>query len=379
MGTVAFRDHSLEYYSGGEFGNPSPTNSTTDTRPIPHYSWSVPTYKLNVSYIPTNDIMTYLQFSKGYRTGNVDFQGYANNPEMLNSWELGFKSRWLGNKLQFNSTIYYYDYKNYNTWDSPSVCTGDVLWSTTTNQYYCEDVAGPALNPGDPPNPVPDGLNDVNDQTNMGYTSFAPGGAEQMGLSASIIWLITMNDTVTLTGSWRHNEYGDGYDMRAAILAIYPKALSYLNSASRDQSGREFGGAPIRANASYNHTFYIGKDVLTTGGTLFYEGKGIDQWLNYGAWNAYTMPGTDAYVTVDVNASYTSSRWMPAGMMWNVRFACQNLFDDDTVTSIAYSDDYAWNGVVNGTLDIYPTGSGTISGYSTVIPRTYSITFGINW
>jgi outer membrane receptor protein involved in Fe transport len=367
------RDHSLMFESGQLEGNQV---AGYEGDPIPTYSWSEPTYKLNLSYIPTDDVMTYLQYSKGYRTGNVDFQGRPNHPEKLGSWELGFKSRWFGSRLQFNAGIYYYNYRNYNTWGSPSECRGQHLIDADGN-HYCEDVARPPdTAAGETTDQVylePDGNNDQYDEFNLGYTSFAPGGAEQMGLSANIIWLITRNDMVTLNGSWSHNEYGDNYNTRAALLAIYPNAISPWRDTTPDQSGREFGGSPIRANMGYSHTFHIGRDVLSTHGTLFYEGKGIDQYVNYGKANQYVMPGRPDYFTASVSALYSSSLWMPAGMMWNVRFSCNNLLDNDALSSISYSDDYGFAGV-----DVYPTGSGTISGFY-ILPRTYSITFGINW
>jgi outer membrane receptor protein involved in Fe transport len=320
--------------------------------------------------------MAYLQFSKGYRTGNVDFQGQGNPPEKLNSWELGFKSRWFGNRLQFNSGIYYYDYKNYNTWASPSRCRGQHLIDAT-GTHYCEDVARAPL-PGEDTTIVyyeQDDVSDQYDEENQGYTSFAPGGAEQMGVSVNVIWLITMNDTVSLTGSWRHNEYGSPYNPRDALLAIYPDAISPWRDTTPDQSGREFGGSPIRANMTYSHTFYIGKDVLYTNGTLFYEGTGIDEYVNYGKPNQYVMPGRPDYYTVDVSASYSSSRWVPAGMMWNVRFSCNNVLDNDALSYISYSDDYGYGATG---VDVFATGSGTIRG-NYILPRTYMVTFGLNF
>jgi len=367
------RDHSLMFETGGLEGNQVAAYAGD---PIPTYSWSEPTYKLNLSYIPTNDIMAYLQYSKGYRTGNVDFQGRPNHPEKLGSWELGFKSRFFDNRLQFNAGIYYYDYKNYNTWASPTECRGEHLIDAQGN-HYCEDVArAPDTAAGEDPAQVylePDGESNQYDERNLGYTSFAPGGAEQMGLSANIVWLITRNDIVTLNGSWSHNEYGDNYNTRAALLAIYPDSISPWRDTTPDQSGREFGGSPIRANMSYSHTFRIENDILYTNATMFYEGEGIDQYVNYGKDNQYVMPGRPDYFSFDVSTSYSSSRWMPAGTMWHIRFRCSNVLDNDALSSITYSDDYGFAGV-----DVYPPGSGTISGFY-ILPRTYSVAFGINW
>jgi outer membrane receptor protein involved in Fe transport len=336
------------------------------------FSWSEPTYKLNLSFIPTDDIMAYLQYSKGYRTGNVDFQGRANTPEFLNAWELGFKSRWFDNRLQFNAGLYYYDYKNYNEWTNVSRCIG-----TQYADHTCEDVMtapGPFDPPGTPATPGPDGIVDNWDEENLGYVGYSPGSAEQMGISVNFMWLITRNDTLMINGTWRHNEYGDDYNRRDALLAMFPDAVNVWGSSYADESGREFGGAPIRANGTYSHTFNF-KDgsTLFANGTLFYNGDGIDIHVNYGEPGHYVMPGREAYWTGDLSATYMSSRWMPAGTMWNIRLMCNNVWDNDALDTVSYSDD-----IFFGPQNVYTPGSGLIVG-NYILPRTYSVTFGINW
>ncbi|KPK74318.1 MAG: hypothetical protein AMJ79_14490 [Phycisphaerae bacterium SM23_30] len=343
--------------------------------------WSEPNYKFNVSYLPTDDIMAYLQFSKGYRTGNVDFDGRAAPPEFLNAFEFGWKSRFFNNRLQVNAGLYYYDYKNYNRWGGVSSCirdTDDGLMPyglAVPGDHYCDDVntAAGAFNPfieG-----VPDGTVNNADYTDVvGYVSASPGGAEQKGISVNIMWLITSNDTLSVNGTWRSNKYSDDYNWRNALLALYPDADSPYRDYD-DESGREFGGAPIRGNLTYMRTFrFGGGDILSAFGTLFYNGDGIDIHVNYGDPEHYTMPGRKAYWTGDVAFSYLSSKGLPPGMFWNIRFACSNVWDNDALTSISYTDDGGWGSGEN----VYELGSGTITGRY-INPRTYSITFGIDW
>src|SRR5690606_33908026 len=64
-------------------------------------------------------IMGYASFSKGYRAGAINGTAYFHpsqltfvEPEQLDAWELGLKTRLLDDRLQFNSAVYYYDYRD---------------------------------------------------------------------------------------------------------------------------------------------------------------------------------------------------------------------------------------------------------------------------
>jgi len=67
----------------------------------------------------TNKILTYASFSHGYRGGTYNGlayqasqQVYFVKPETVNAYEIGFKSRFLDDHVQFNAAAFYYDYKN---------------------------------------------------------------------------------------------------------------------------------------------------------------------------------------------------------------------------------------------------------------------------
>jgi iron complex outermembrane receptor protein len=323
--------------------------------------WNEPSYKFNLAWIATDDIMSYLNYAKGYKTGNVDRDGRAIPPEFLDAWELGFKSRFLNSRLQVNMSVYYYLYDNYNNWFNVYDCVSDV-----NNDGTCEDTNGNnILDPADYAN----GLNIS--------VPLSPGGTEQKGLNASIMWLATQNDTFTLTGSWSKNEYDDYYP-GGAMLRLYPTNDSYKLSANRDQSGEEFGGSPIRVNMGYIHTWFIGRDTLMVTGNLFYTGDAIDQVMRRGEPDQYTMPGNDAYILGDVSVNYTSSKWLPPGFVWHLRFWCNNVWDSDDLSSRIYSDSsFVYMPNFINTAE-FAAGTGTVSG-SYVQPRTMGITFGVTF
>lgn len=54
--------------------------------------------------------------SRGFRAGGVNESACTDNtydPEKITDYEFGYRSRWLGNRLTFNATAFYYDYKDF--------------------------------------------------------------------------------------------------------------------------------------------------------------------------------------------------------------------------------------------------------------------------
>jgi iron complex outermembrane receptor protein len=67
---------------------------------------------------PTEATLIYASYSRGYRAGTFNGLAYgsANQvyfvaPESVDAYEVGFKSRWLDNRLQVNGAAFYYNYK----------------------------------------------------------------------------------------------------------------------------------------------------------------------------------------------------------------------------------------------------------------------------
>jgi iron complex outermembrane recepter protein len=67
---------------------------------------------------PTDDVLLYASYSRGYRAGTFNGLAYGSssqvyfvNPEGVNAYEFGFKTRFLDNRLQINGSLFYYDYK----------------------------------------------------------------------------------------------------------------------------------------------------------------------------------------------------------------------------------------------------------------------------
>lgn len=70
-----------------------------------------------LSYEPSDDVMVYASYSRGYRAGTFNALAYQDisqvyfvDPEKVNAYEAGFKSKFAGNTVQLNAAAFYYDY-----------------------------------------------------------------------------------------------------------------------------------------------------------------------------------------------------------------------------------------------------------------------------
>ena len=86
-------------------------NKTTDEQGFTH--------KLNATWQINDDDMVYFTWSNGFRPGGVnrvDLNGVHTppyKPDYLTNYELGWKTAWLGNTLDFNGALYLEDWKDF--------------------------------------------------------------------------------------------------------------------------------------------------------------------------------------------------------------------------------------------------------------------------
>ncbi len=78
------------------------------------------TGRVNVSYDFTDDVMGYLNYSRGYRAGSFNglaYQGtnqvYFIKPETIDAYEGGLKLRLFDRRVQLNLAGFYYDYRGH--------------------------------------------------------------------------------------------------------------------------------------------------------------------------------------------------------------------------------------------------------------------------
>lgn len=74
--------------------------------------------RLIVDWQVMEDAMVYASYSRGYRAGTMNGLAYGSGnqiyfvePEEVDAYEVGFKSRWLDERLQVNGALFWYDYQ----------------------------------------------------------------------------------------------------------------------------------------------------------------------------------------------------------------------------------------------------------------------------
>lgn len=73
------------------------------------------TWRLALDHQFTDDLMGYVSYNRGFKGGAYSVSGYSDNstrPEILDAYEIGFKSTLLGNRLRLNAAAFYYDFKD---------------------------------------------------------------------------------------------------------------------------------------------------------------------------------------------------------------------------------------------------------------------------
>ena len=94
---------------------------TTPSTPGASHGWPMGTYRVALDHEFTDDVMGYVSWNRGVKSGQFDTFGTAVggpanrppvNPEVLKSVEAGMKSEWLDHHLQVNLGAFHYDVRN---------------------------------------------------------------------------------------------------------------------------------------------------------------------------------------------------------------------------------------------------------------------------
>ena len=102
--------------AGAVFGDDTPVPAPNSPQ---SKSWSSPTWRLVLDHQFTPDIMAYLGYSRGFKSGLFnpvvlpgDPIDEPVDPETLDAYTIGLKSEYLQRKLRVNIEGFYYDYNN---------------------------------------------------------------------------------------------------------------------------------------------------------------------------------------------------------------------------------------------------------------------------
>ena len=240
------------------------------------YSDSRTDYRIGVDYRWSDALMTYAQYSTGYKGGGVNprpidtTQVITFSPEYLDAFEIGLKSDLLDRRLRLNLSAFYNKYK-------------DII---LVNTGPC---CGPTGNPF------------------FSITAFNAGDATIKGAEAEMDWTPVKGLTVSASASWLKFEYtriatqmSDG----SPLLISIP--MSGITPYTPEKSG----------SLGISYAIPVGGSTLTPRIDASYQGS------------RYSDPSNSAASFLDsytiLNARLT---WDSASAAWQAVLAADNLTD----------------------------------------------------
>lgn len=177
-------------------------------------SWNQVTWRIGMDHSISENHFIYAFFATGYRSGGFNFSKPTAtknvdkvDPEELTSFEIGYKTKLLDNRVNVSSALYYYDY------DDLQVLQGDVINGVAVNTF-------------------------INAKE-----------ADAWGVEMEVAALLTENLTLRGTLSYNNTAYKDFESADANAGVIEDKV-----SVVEDLKGNEFPLAP-RRKASLNLTY----------------------------------------------------------------------------------------------------------------------------
>lgn len=221
------------------------SEDTRRTGPAPELSWSRFDYRIGGEWDVATDSMLYATLSTGYRPGGYFGAGAGEDfdPEEITSYEIGFKNRFLDNRLQLNASAFLYDYTDFQS--AATVFINSAPVTAVTNL----------------------------------------ASAEILGAELDVSWLLTAADRISLSGTYLDSKR-DRLTGEAA------------NTEFRLARTPEFQG-----RFDYEHVFTFGDESsLTLGGTATYQ---TESYMNNRPNPAALAPNIqDDYAQYDFRAVY---------------------------------------------------------------------------
>ena len=249
-------------------------------------------FLVNLSWSLSDNSMTYLQFSDGFRNGGFPartpagfsvFQEARYDEEFVDSWELGFKTTALDGNLRANIALFSSDY---------------------TDMQINATIFDPALG------------NNLGTIQNIGDSKITGLELEasylvndNFRLDASIGVLDTELDSISAdNGQFQLNV---GNNLQKTITA---------------SSGVELPHAPgLQANLGANYSFFVGNGAeIRNRIDLFYEGE---QYSSIGNYNQDRIPST-------TRINYVGT-YIPDGANWELTLGARNLTDREMILNTA--------------------------------------------
>ncbi len=229
------------------------------------------TYTARLEY-KTDSWMFYGGTSTGFKSAYLNADGPAfgvSEPEEVTSYEIGFKSQWMGGNLLVNGAVWYYDYENPHISFIDNNVGGQVIYNVPEGELYGAEL-------------------DLSGLINDGLT-----------------WYVNM----TITDS--------EYEQDSPFFNTLAGTSGFAAT-----NGKKFAGAPpftLAAGLDYRVPFLTSGELSITPSLRYNVGSWYDAENRVGSGGT-----TDAgYATVNLNMQY-----IPNNGNWKLGFYGRNLFDE---------------------------------------------------
>jgi outer membrane receptor protein involved in Fe transport len=208
-------------------------------------------FMANLSYTISDDAMVYATWSEGYRPGGINRNPFAGEyvSDFLTNWELGWKTQWFDNSVQFNGAVFFEEWEDFqvgfqgangitqNVNGPTAEILGtemDLLWAATENLMIVSSWAYYDSELQDDYCPSCQGTLDINGDGDVGdageSANWADAG-EQLPLTAKFKGNLTARYTMPV---------GDFEGHMQATLAYQGKRNSSLNIRDQELYYPEF-------------------------------------------------------------------------------------------------------------------------------------------
>jgi len=253
------------------------------------------TYRVNLDYNLTDDVLVYGNVTTGYRSGGFNLGLFSltaqYEPEQLTSYELGLKGQYLDSTLQVNASVYFYDYESIHTSTEEACPLNETAQSV---QSACDLV----------------------DST----TSIqAAPGAEVRGFEAEALWLASDNLTLGGNLSLSDSEYTENFFVVDGADPTVPEAIYTL--ATQGERARNLKGNQLPQVPEFKFSLFSNYELpLATNGRLnFLANYSYIDEVQFGAF-ASALDTAPEYDRIDVRGTWTSpsESWVVSGFVNNV-------------------------------------------------------------
>lgn len=214
------------------------------------------TWRAALDYKPSDDLLLYGSISRGTKAGNfaiVTFDATPIDPEILDAYEIGFKSTVLDGIAQLNGAVFFYDIQD------PQVQIQD---------------------------------------NNSGVTRLVnAGGAEVKGAEMELLVYPVDNLQVRASATYLDSEYTD-YDNAPFFVPNLTPPYGYLPAVAGDAKGNKLSRAPeFSANIGFTYTVPMAdSNALEFSGNYAWTGKFY--------WNPDNLVDQPGYGLLDAQIAY---------------------------------------------------------------------------